>query len=182
MSTGVAILNKAPDWLPDRSDYLTLWHGCTSRDAATIQAHGIDLTRCRADSDFGQGFYLTSIRRQARHWAWFRYFGMTPQQQQGNTAQLLRFRFPRVDFTGLKTLCFVLGDYNNLDFWSLVQHCRISTPVGTAGQSHHRYPGAVTSPDWWYDVVIGPVSAFWTQRVCMNDSDQFSFHTPDAID
>ena len=181
MSSGLPILNKAPDWIPERSDYLTLWHGCTSRDAAAIRKRGIDLSLCRADSDFGQGFYLTSLRRQARHWAWFRFYGLTPREQGGNTAQLLKFRVSRDAFRDLKTLSFVLGDYNNLDFWSLVHHCRVSPPAGSAGQSHHRYPGAVASPDWWYDVVVGPVSAFWAQRVSMNDSDQFSFHTPNAV-
>ncbi len=29
----------------------------------------------------------------------------------------------------------------------------------------------------WYDIVCGPVAAFWDQRSAMNDADQISFHT-----
>ncbi len=79
-------------------------------------------------------------------------------------------------------MCFVLGDYDDLDYWSLVQHCRQSPPTGSPGQHHHKYPGAISSPDWWYDLVVGPVSAFWAQRVTMADADQFGFHTDDAIE
>jgi hypothetical protein len=32
----------------------------------------------------------------------------------------------------------------------------------------------------WYDIVSGPVAAFWKQRSPMADSDQVSFHTQGA--
>ncbi|HYV34239.1 MAG TPA: hypothetical protein VE988_00960 [Gemmataceae bacterium] len=74
----------------------------------------------------------------------------------------------------LLSLAFVTGSYDNEDYWSLVQHCRQSTPATV--YNHARLPGA------WYDVVLGPVAAFWQQRVAMQDADQFSFHTKAGID
>jgi NhaP-type Na+/H+ and K+/H+ antiporter len=35
---------------------------------------------------------------------------------------------------------------------------------------------ALISPD-----VVGPVAAFWDQRLAIQDTDQVSFHTDDAI-
>ena len=68
----------------------------------------------------------------------------------------------------LISLQFVRGDYGYDDYWSLVQHCRQSTPTAV---NDHRRPAT-----GWYDIVSGPVTAFWTQRGAMVDSDQFSFH------
>jgi hypothetical protein len=81
----------------------------------------------------------------------------------------------------LLSLHFVLGDYGNEDYWSLVQHCRQSVPpdptTGKGGvvNDHRRPPGG------WYDLVTGPVAAFWQQRVAMNDADQVSFHTKSGV-
>ncbi|MEZ5905425.1 MAG: DUF3990 domain-containing protein [Geminicoccaceae bacterium] len=33
----------------------------------------IDLQKCKANTDFGQGFYLTSSEHQARNWANYRH-------------------------------------------------------------------------------------------------------------
>jgi hypothetical protein len=77
----------------------------------------------------------------------------------------------------LLSLHFVLGDYANEDYWSLVQHCRRSVPADPVGgraaviHDHRRIPGG------WYDFVSGPVAAFWGQRAAMNNADQVSFHT-----
>ena len=74
------ILDPAPDWNRpgDPSDFqrfLVLWHGCTTWDLNAIRSKpSVRSTRAgRVDVDFGQGFYTTSIKRQARHWAWKRY-------------------------------------------------------------------------------------------------------------
>jgi hypothetical protein len=68
----------------------------------------------------------------------------------------------------------VSGDYDNEDFWSLVQHCRQSKPKAP---NDHKRP-----PTGWYDLVMGPVAAFWDQRVAMVEADQVSFHTKAGID
>ncbi|SPF44208.1 hypothetical protein SBA4_3190003 [Candidatus Sulfopaludibacter sp. SbA4] len=68
----------------------------------------------------------------------------------------------------LDTLVFSRGDFYADDFWSFVHHCR------SGGTDHRRTPGG------FYDVVYGPVAAFWNQRMIIADSDQISFHTPSA--
>jgi len=72
----------------------------------------------------------------------------------------------------LKSLSFVVGDYYNEDFWSLVQHCRQCT---AQAKCNHKPPKSGL-----YDLISGPVAAFWDQRVAMDDADQFSFHTEDT--
>jgi hypothetical protein len=80
----------------------------------------------------------------------------------------------------LISLQFVLGDYHHEDYWSLVQYCRQSVPGDAAKGikevvNDHRRP-----PSGWYQMVSGPVAAFWDQRAAMDDADQFSFHDDGA--
>jgi len=142
------------------------------------------------DNDFGRGLYTTTLERQARQWAWERFYKWQAEnpRKSGNQPVILRFRVRRFSdpnrplteslaahdgLDRLRSLQFVRGHYFDLDYWSFVQHCRQSTVAdirnhGCAGNS-------------WYQMVCGPVAAFWTQRVAMADSDQFSFHD-DGID
>jgi hypothetical protein len=185
----VPILHAAPDWQPDLSDYLILWHGCTALDKNKIEASGIDLSYCAVDTDFGRGFYTTTLERQARQWAWTRYYDWQARNPTatGNQPVVLRFRVRRYSTRSrpkkpgkgldkLLSLQFVRGDYDSDDFWSLVQYCRKSVPAnprtGQPAVVHdHKRP-----PSGWYEMVSGPVAAFWKQRVAMSDADQFSFH------
>ena len=192
MSTGGSpvppLLDPAPDWdrPGDPSNYcqfLVLWHGCTSWDLNAIKSNPavlIDPRAGRADTDFGQGFYTTSVKRQARHWAWKRYYDI-PASAVGPAGialqpVVLKFRLKLEDLAPLDSLHFVLGDYDDERFWSLVQYCRQST-AGTART--HLHP---TRTDGWYDVVTGPVADFWRQRSTMRQADQVSFHTTGAVD
>lgn len=190
MSTGGTttppLLDPAPDW--DRPgdpanfrQFLVLWHGCTSWDLDKIQSDPslIGARVGRVDSDFGQGFYTTSVKRQARHWAWKRYYDI-PASALGPTGiplqpVVLKFRLKLEDLAPLESLHFVLGGYDDERFWSLVQYCRQST-VGTPRT--HLHP---TRPGGWYDIVTGPVTDFWRQRSTMRQADQVSFHTDDAV-
>jgi len=174
-----SILNPAPPWSLERSASVILWHGCLELDRADIEANGIDPTRGRVDTDFGRGFYTTTVERQARQWAWQRFFLWRANAANANHQTqpvVLRFRVPRYGQKGrirgldrLFSLHFILGRNENEDYWSFVQHCRQSTPL--AIRNHGRPPAG------WYDLVTGPVSAFWQQRVAMQDADQVSFHT-----
>ncbi|HET6575400.1 MAG TPA: hypothetical protein VFG68_17485 [Fimbriiglobus sp.] len=184
------LLNAAPDWKPDLSESVILWHGCTMVAKNSIEASGIDLTRCAVDTDFGRGFYTTTLKRQARLWAWDQFYQWQAAHPSGtgNQPVVLQFRVRRYTRTPwgselddgldkLASLGFVRGDYDSEDYWSLVQHCRQSTPAdpatGTPEVVHdHKRPTA-----GWYEMVCGPVAAFWRQRVTMTGADQFSFHT-----
>jgi hypothetical protein len=165
---------------PGRADreHILLWHGCLGRDAISIAQNGVDPTKGRADTDFGGGFYLCSRRRQAEYWAWERHRSLTLSQQTqfGSNPIVLRFRVRRADLAALEALhFFVLDDHDNEDFWSLVHHCRGSAPPLI---NNHKHTNSQT-PDRrnWYDLVVGPVAAFWRQRVALSGDDQISFHT-----
>jgi len=191
VSTGGAtvppLLDPAPDW--DRPGnpldfrrFLVVWHGCTSWDLNAIQSSAslIDPRAGRVDTDFGQGFYTTSLKRQARHWAWKRYYDI-PVGAVGPPGiplqpVVLKFRLKLEELAPLESLHFVLGDYDDERFWSLVQYCRQSPP---GMPRTHRHP---TRSHGWYDVVTGPVADFWRQRSIMRQADQISFHTTGAVD
>lgn len=143
---------------------LVLYHGTTAAGAAEILRSGVRVSRGREDRDFGRGFYSTTVRKQADQWAW-----SLAHKQPGATPAVIELTIDRDELSHLETLCFVRGDRDAVDFWSLVVHCR-SRRVGH---------GRLGSREL-YDVVIGPVAAFWKQRVTMHDSDQISFHTVDA--
>jgi hypothetical protein len=174
------ILYPARAWQPARSRFVSLYHGCTGDDRLNMEANGIQVSGCRVDTDFGRGFYMTTLRRQARQWAWIRYYSPGVRRS-GNQPVILRFLVEREVLGKCCSLQFVRGDFNSLDFWSLVQHCRSST---TSSIRHHeRSTGSrtATSGDW-YDTVSGPVAAFWDPRVAMQGADQLSFHTQPAVD
>lgn len=52
--------------------YRTVYHGTTLFAAKLIQQNGIWLEAQRLRTDFGQGFYVTFSREQAKSWSYFR--------------------------------------------------------------------------------------------------------------
>src|SRR4051794_31869345 len=118
----MSLLNAAPPWDLPRSRYVILWHGCTTADKNEVEARGVDVTAGRPDVDFGRGFYTTTIDRQARHWAWIRYYDPRFRRSTAVQPVVLRFRVARHRLARLASLSFVLGGYENEDYWSLVQH------------------------------------------------------------
>lgn len=172
----MSALHPPPPWAgTTRSRYVELWHGCLRSDLKSIRA-GIDPTRGDPATDFGRGFYTSTVKRQARHWAWRRYLSLPLPRRRQEAPVVVRLRVPLDQLARLDSLHFVLGDYNQERFWSFVHHCRGSTRTAVRTHAH---PGR-RPPDDWYDVVSGPVAAFWEQRVAMLGSDQLSFHTAQA--
>jgi hypothetical protein len=174
MSSPIPLFDPAPPWEPPRSAFLVLYHGCTTRDQASIEEAGIDLSKCRVDADFGRGFYTTTILYQARQWAWTRYEALAGGRRRKNRPAVLRFRVPRHELARLKWIAFVLAAPGRDDFWSLVQHCRQSTPSSI---NDHRGPMRLPDGTRWYDMACGPVASSWKQKFAMQDADQISFHT-----
>ena len=142
---------------------LTLYHGTVDRYVPSILS-GINVRQGRAHTDFGQGFYTTTVERQALSWAW-----QLSQRLPGTQPAVIRFDVHRDDLADLECLWFVRGNFDADDFWSLVFHCR------TGGGDQNR-----ATNQGWYDVVIGPVAASWRQRLTIYDADQVSFHTDRA--
>ncbi|HWE02125.1 MAG TPA: DUF3990 domain-containing protein [Tepidisphaeraceae bacterium] len=183
----VTILNPAPRWDPDKWDDIVLYHGTTRKVAIEIMLHGIDTAYCRPNTDFGPGFYLTSLKRQARHWAWLRYYprrGALPGGTGPNGPVVMKFVLSRQALAKLDALqFFVRGSYDDEDYWSFVQHCR-QNPAPTGPPPYSATPPNVhrrTALTPWYDIVAGPVASAWEQRQLAADSDQISFHTDKAV-
>jgi hypothetical protein len=152
------MLYPPPLW---RNRAIRLYHGTTLEDAEVILAEGVAVERGAVRRDFGRGFYTTTLQRQARNWA------VDVTKERGSSAAaVVRIDVARESLAMLETLAFVRGDFQASDYWSFVVHCR-------SGDADH----GLRSAQGMYDVVIGPVAAYWKQRATMDDSDQFSFHT-----
>ncbi len=184
------ILNPAPSWPNTAADKISLYHGCTNDDRKAIESGRndpvrgllhIDVRMGRINTDFGRGFYTTTVERQARFWAWERYYHPKFARRTGNSPVVLRFEVTRHELAKLLSLCFVLAGYNSENgYWSLVQYCRQSDPRSNPPiVQDHKGPFNDGANDW-YDICYGPVSAFWKQQVAMVDADQISFHTDRA--
>ncbi|MCH7786556.1 MAG: DUF3990 domain-containing protein, partial [Chloroflexi bacterium] len=162
-------MTAQPPWatpIPWSDQDITLYHGTLDRNADAIVKSGVSLEYAKPGRDFGSGFYTTTLKRQAEAWA---------NIMAANTANLdnpaiVEFIVPRDNLARLDCLWFIRSGFDADDFWSFIFHCR-------GGQSAH---GRATGTGW-YDIVVGSVTAFWQQRAALQDSDQVSFHTDDAI-
>jgi hypothetical protein len=94
---------------------IRLYHGTVLGDAEELVAAGVDVRRGRTRTDFGAGFYTTTLERQAKGWAHQRTRGARAEQ-----AAVVAFDIDREQFGKLATLPFVRGDFDAEDFWSLV--------------------------------------------------------------
>jgi hypothetical protein len=174
---------RLPVGVPPRwntlNTHVVLWHGTLRSRATNIQAHGIDLTKCKNKVDFGRGFYTTTNETQARNWARILSRNLTPAERLADRPAVLRFRVPLDPLGRLESLTFVRGDPAHDAFWSFVRHCGGST---LAVPNSHLHPGRA-APNDWYDVVGGPVALAWPSdgREVLAASDQFSFHTPAGV-
>lgn len=153
---------------------LLLYHGTTSIAASIIsrplgpRPHSIDLSHCRHRTDFGRGFYLTTLLQQAEDWADRRFRRQSRKARESNPAVVLRFEVDRNQLASLLSLCFVT-DRSNPDYWDFVDHCRNE-------MASHLLHGNRN-----YDVVFGPVR-LWPHRFVVKDADQVSFHTEAALE
>jgi len=143
-----------------RNQPIRLYHGTLASDARSV-IQRIQVSRGAIYRDFGRGFYTTTDLRQAAKWA-----NHLAQAQNGAKAAVVELVLDRDRLAELDCLAFVRGDENAHDFWSFVRHCR-------EGRTAHGSRG-------YYDVVVGPVAAFWEQRYVIQGCDQVSFHTPRA--
>jgi hypothetical protein len=143
MSTALA---DPTNWLQQHR-HIILWHGCCRWDAVAIIRDGVDPTRGDPKSDFGRGFYTTTLREQARKWAWLRH--LRSPQPRGNWPVTLRFQIPLDRLAELSSLIFVTEIGESGRYWSFVHHCRKSDPSQKPPRIHdHLHP---TRTGRWYD-------------------------------
>jgi hypothetical protein len=141
-----------------------LYHGTVDTYVPALTSKAVQVAVGKAGTDFGPGFYTTTVKRQAQMWA-----AQISAARSGTTPAVIEFIISRDYLAPLQTLAFARGDFDAEDFWSLIHHCRL-------GATDH---GRSVSPRY-YDVVYGPVAAFWNQRMIVADADQISFHTAAA--
>lgn len=157
-----------------------LFHGTDTKSLAVaglragviVHTFKISLAQCRPNTDFGQGFYLTTSEDQARDWAntRVRQAGRLARGRGiGTQAVVLSYDVSRDAMAPLETMAFARATD---DYHAFVDHCR----THTSGPRHGR-----AGPRDAYDIVIGPVR-LWPQRLVIFDADQISFNTPAAID
>lgn len=157
-----APFNTPPAWT---NGPLVVYHGTLMTHAASIQQLRVNPLKGRVGTDFGPGFYTTTVERQAKSWAWILAAASTVGGTVPSKGAVVRLEVDRDALARLDSIGFIRGDYDADDFWSLVFHCRL-------GALGHARPAAT-----YYDVVYGPVASFWMQRNAMNGADQISFHS-----
>jgi hypothetical protein len=159
----LAATDRWPTWT---NAPLVLFHGTTRTYAENVETTGVDLTRCRDNTDFGRGFYATTQREHAVIMAESR------SSKRNDSPRIVRFTLNRNKLANFKAIAFVQGNLNATDFWSFIFHCR-------QGRSQ-RPPYSVP-----YDVVYGPVARTWwgpSNFTLWKGYDQVSFHTQAAVD
>jgi len=155
------IVFPVPVW---NNQDIILYHGTVDSSVAAILT-AVNLVSCgRTHTDFGPGFYTTTLLRQAHTWA-----AQIAASKLAAKPAVIEITVAREDLSKLETLAFARGDFHADDFWSLVHYCR-------KGATDHGRKVSNT----YYDVVYGPVAAFWNQRMTIADADQISFHTTNA--
>jgi Protein of unknown function (DUF3990) len=150
--------------LPWANQDIVLYHGTVDAFAASILA-GVRVKLGKPNTDFGPGFYTTTLYRQAHSWA----AQIAASKSSGAAPAVIQITISRDALAGLKGMSFVRGDFLADDYWSFVHYCRL-------GALDHGRSGSQR----YYDVVYGPVAAFWNQRMSIADADQVSFHTAAA--
>jgi hypothetical protein len=144
---------------------ITLFHGTTNKAARSILSEGVDLAKCRPLTDFGRGFYTTTLYSSALLLA------NRKVQNIGGAPAILRIRLNREKLGSLKNITFIRGALDATDFWSYVYSWR----NGLA--PHANAPNI-------YDVAYGPVARSWAgpaNSKLYEGYDQISFHTPAAV-
>ncbi|MFO1422432.1 MAG: DUF3990 domain-containing protein [Candidatus Competibacteraceae bacterium] len=155
--------------MPWNNGSLTVYHGCDEISANYIMQLGINLTKCKPLTDFGQGFYTTTSLVQAKSWANQRCNRVSLRNRIA-ISTVLKFDIDRYVLAQQEILFFIIESANT-DYWDFVGHCRTIAPA--PGQ--HKLRGRTN-----YDVVAGPVS-LWPQPLVIKDCDQVSFHTPRSL-
>jgi len=153
-------LSGAAAWPPWINQPIVLYHGTIRRYAESIMRDGVDVVCGDPNVDFGLGFYTTTSLSQARKWA------IVIGSVGAEPHAVVQLTLDRNALGSFRTLAFVRGETDAVDYWSFVAHCR----RGLRGD---------TEQDPGYDVVYGPVARSWwgpNRSSVHRNYDQVSFH------
>jgi len=156
---------------------MILFHG------SNVEVSRIDLSRCTKYKDFGQGFYMTSIKEQACEWAKkvARRFGcgkptLNIYEFGENVDNLRHLSFTEPDE---KWAAFVINNRNR-EFWN---HGEV---LSNHDNKYDFVHGLVANDDIsaildTFLMGILPLSEISKALIYKKLNDQYSFHTPRAL-
>jgi len=141
----------------DAAGYLDLYHGTWGAAAQSIVSQGINLSLGNPETDFGRGFYVTTLRTQAEEWA-----------RRNTDPAVVHFRILRSNLTP-GSLCGLVFPSADMEFITLVKWMRTVQPaMGGVG----------------YDFVEGPLllnpSSCLAGQTCLTGGQQDSIHSQSA--
>jgi hypothetical protein len=110
------IVFPPPSW---SNQDIVVYHCTVDTFAAAIVSGPILVGRGKPNTDFGPGFYTTTLRPQAHMWA-----AQISATRPGTNPAVIKITIDRISLARLETIAFVRGDFNADDYWSLVHHCR----------------------------------------------------------
>jgi predicted sugar kinase len=88
-----------------------LYHGTLRSHAESLVTQGIQAGMGRTRTDFGPGFYTTTLERQAQSWAY-----EAAERISGDAAAVVMIEMDRDQLAELHTLAFVRGDFDAEDY------------------------------------------------------------------
>jgi hypothetical protein len=139
---------------------IVVYHGTDNLAANSIRSAGLLTNYFNPNTDFGVGFYVTTVLHQAEQWA-----NQKCRRTSGAlNAEVLEYQIPRHVVETLRHLTFVTA---TADYYDLVAFCR--------GGGSNRGPGSTP-----YDVVYGPVS-LWPQTLALANCDQILLSNPPSL-
>jgi len=148
--------------------YIIPQNGLSLRDSANNLFKPI-LAKCRSQTDFGRGFYVTSNLRQAKEWANEVVLKSVAKGSVTSQAVVLRFVMRREAIVVADAHSFVS---ETVDYYNFTDEWRGALPGTTP---HQRTMGKVA-----YDFVHGPVRLN-RQHIILQNCDQLSLHTDTAL-
>ena len=142
-----------------------------------------DLTKCRTQTDFGRGFYMTSSPRQAREWANEVVLKSVAKGSLTSQAIVLRFVLSRELIATADSHSFVS---ETLDYYDFTDRWRgaVTGTLPHGRSTNHEWVDNSTitrQSKTTYDFVHGPVRLN-RQHILLQNCDQFSLHTATACD
>lgn len=159
---------------------MTLYHG------SNIEIENIDLDKCRPFKDFGRGFYLTSLKEQAKNMA-------------ENTSRIYRGK-PMITVYDIDDQIFYSGELSIRIFPSIPTVEWALFVYNNRRREEVEIESSECNKDNKYDIVIGPVAddkiavilrRYMGDRIDVEGlkkqftyrklTDQYSFHTLKAI-
>jgi hypothetical protein len=110
------IVFPPPTW---SNQDIVVYHGTVDTFAAAIVSGPINVGIGKPNTDFGPGFYTTTLKRQAQMWA-----AQISATRPSTNPAVIEITVNRSSLAGLDALAFVRGDFGADDYWSLIHHCR----------------------------------------------------------